>query len=138
VGITAACIPCLRGPFIRLLGRLGISTEFSSGTTGNRSAWKSQSQPTGDKNSRPVGIYGHTERRGFSGSRAAAAKHTENNSEEDILTPGGKGRSARNDQIEVKTDIDIELASRDNLISWALKTGRGKGMALQMSFCFGI
>jgi len=31
VGIIAACLPCLRGAFLRLLSRLGIYTEFAGG-----------------------------------------------------------------------------------------------------------
>ncbi|KAK0625942.1 hypothetical protein B0T14DRAFT_508806 [Immersiella caudata] len=30
IGIIAACLPCLRGPFLRLLSRLGIYSEFTT------------------------------------------------------------------------------------------------------------
>ena len=64
VGIIAACIPCLRAPFLRLLNRLGISTGFS-----------------GDTRSVPIqgGIEHH-------GSRTLT-RRAPNESEEDILVP---------------------------------------------------
>ncbi len=112
VGIIAACIPCLRAPFLRLLGRLGISTESSSGGTGGKSAWQSQSLSVGHANPKLTRLQGGTERRGdcFSSTRGAT-KHVAVDSDEDILVSSGGGRSVREDRIEVNTSIDIELAS---------------------------
>ncbi len=108
VGIVAACIPCLRAPFLRLLGRLGLSSELSGGTAGNKPGWQGQSQPVGHTASRTVRIHGGSKAGGgFLGSRATQG--TTNESDEDVLMPGALGRSAT--RIEVKTDIDIELAS---------------------------
>ena len=104
VGIIAACIPCLRAPFVRLLGRLGISSDLSGVTGGNKSAWQGQSQPLGHGTSRSVRIHSTAKHGGFVG------KDSINDSEEDILAQGGSGRSRRH-RIEVKTDIDIEMAS---------------------------
>jgi len=39
VGIIAACLPCLRGAFLRLLHRLGIYTEFASRVVEDSAAW---------------------------------------------------------------------------------------------------
>lgn len=39
VGIIAACLPCLRGAFLRLLHRLGIYTEFASRVVEDSSTW---------------------------------------------------------------------------------------------------
>ncbi|KAK0651146.1 hypothetical protein B0T16DRAFT_453647 [Cercophora newfieldiana] len=39
VGIIAACLPCLRGPFLRLLSRLGIYSEFASRVDEDGSTW---------------------------------------------------------------------------------------------------
>lgn len=92
VGIIAACIPCLRGPYLRLLGRLGISVGSSGGT-------------------RSVPIQGGVERDG--GGSRTLTKHVPNESEEDILrvVPEHGGRSARRKRGEVKPEVDIELAS---------------------------
>jgi hypothetical protein len=109
VGIMAACIPCLRAPFLRLLGRLGLSSELSGGTAGNKSAWQGQSQPIGHTGSRTIRIHGGTKTSGgFLGSRVPTQRTT-NESDEDVLMPGELGRSTT--RIEVKTDIEIELAS---------------------------
>ncbi len=111
VGIIAACIPCLRAPFVRLLGRLGISSGHSGGaTSGHKSGWQGQSQPLGHGTSRSVRIHSTAKHGGFPSSRAVA-KGTLNDSEEDILGRDGGGQSVRRDRIEVKTDIDIELGS---------------------------
>ncbi len=111
VGIIAACIPCLRAPFVRLLSRLGISSALSgNATSGNKSGWQGQSQPLGHGNSRSVRIHSTAKHGGFPSSRAVA-KGSLNDSEEDILGQDGGGQSARRDRIEVKTEIDIELAS---------------------------
>ena len=111
VGIIAACIPCLRAPFVRLLSRLGISSGLSGGaTSGDKSGWQGQSQPLGHGNSRSVRIHSTAKHGGFAGSRAVT-KGALNDSEEDILGRDGRGQSVRRDRIEVKTDIDIELAS---------------------------
>ncbi len=104
VGIIAACIPCLRAPFVRLLGRLGISSDLSGVTGGNKSAWQAQSQGLGHGTSRSVRIHSAAKHGGFVG------KDSMNGSEEDILARDGGGRS-RGHRIEVKTDIDIEMAS---------------------------
>ena len=104
VGIIAACIPCLRAPFLRLLGLLGISSDLSGVTGGNKSAWQAQSQPLGGGTSRSVRIHSTAQHGGFVG------KDTINDSEEDILARDDGGRSRRH-RIEVKTDIDIEMAS---------------------------
>ena len=88
VGIIAACIPCLRAPFLRLLGHLGISTG-----------------PSGDTRSVPVqgGIEHH-------GSRTLT-KYAPSESEEDILVPEQSQWSTGRGRIDVKPDIDIEMAS---------------------------
>jgi hypothetical protein len=45
VGIIAACLPCLRGAFLRLLHRLGIYTEFSSRVDEDSSTWPTAEPP---------------------------------------------------------------------------------------------
>ncbi len=88
VGIIAACIPCLRAPFLHLLGRLGISPG-SSGHT------------------KPIPSQGGIQRHG---SRTLT-KHAPNESEEDILVPEHGQCSTRRERIDVKPDIDIEMVS---------------------------
>ncbi len=111
VGIIAACIPCLRGPFIRLLGRLGISTEYSSSAIDDDSAWPGQSQAVGNMTSRSVRNHVDAERGDFGGSRPATRRTVKDSDEDSIMVPFGDGRSTHRDRIEVKTDINIELAS---------------------------
>jgi hypothetical protein len=90
VGIIAACIPYLRAPYLRLLGRLGISIGSSGGTR-----------------SVPMQGGGGGDRVG--GSRTLT-KHAPNESEEDILAPEHGGRGIVRERIEVKVDVDIEMA----------------------------
>ena len=110
VGIIAACVPCLRGPFIRLLTRLGISTEYSGEATDNTSAWQGHSQAVGNMAPRSVRIHGGAERGDFSGSRPVTRRTAKDSDEDSILVPSDDGRSTHRDRIEVKTDINIELA----------------------------
>ncbi len=110
MGIIAACVPCLRGPFIRLLTRLGISTEYSGEATDNTSAWQGHSQAVGNMAPRSVRIHGGAERGDFSGSRPVTRRTAKDSDEDSILVPSDDGRSTHRDRIEVKTDINIELA----------------------------
>jgi hypothetical protein len=50
VGIIAACLPCLRGPFLRLLSRLGIYSEFTTRVheEDRSSTWPTAVLPRGD------------------------------------------------------------------------------------------
>jgi len=112
VGIIAACIPCLRGPFIRLLGRLGVSAEYSGSATDNNPARQGQSPVVGNMAQRSVPIHGGTERGDFSGSRPATRSTAKDSDEDSILVSFGDGRpgGTPRDRIGVKTDIKIELA----------------------------
>jgi len=111
VGIIAACIPCLRGPFIRLLSRLGIATEYSGEATNNDSAWPDQNQAIGNNTPRSVRIPGDMERGDFGGSRPATRRTVKDSDDDSISVPFGDGRRTDRDRIEGKTDFNIELAS---------------------------
>ncbi len=117
VGIIAACIPCLRGPFIRLLARLGISTEYSSSAIDNDSEWPGQGQAAGHNNTpRSVRNHSDAERGEFNGSRPATRRTVKDSDEDSVMVSfgDGRGRGTPRDRIEVKTDINIELASVKN------------------------
>lgn len=49
VGIIAACLPCLRGAFLRLLNRLGIYTEFANRVDEDSSNWPTTLSPNADE-----------------------------------------------------------------------------------------
>lgn len=106
VGIIAASIPCLRVAFQRFLSRIGIitSSEFTSGNDGAKSTWQGvHGKPTRNFNSRSAHFHG--------GGPRTSVKIMANQSDEDILVPGGSSRGVQHGGIERKTEIDIELAS---------------------------
>ncbi|KAK1831427.1 hypothetical protein QBC39DRAFT_91565 [Podospora conica] len=123
IGIVAACIPTLRGAFLRLLARLGIYTEFPSVVTNNArtsSTWRGHEIPAESlRESRESVKY---EPPTTSGRREMWGEDTENlgskpehrtgHKEEDRVLPVGvPAGPPPPGVIERKTDFEIELSS---------------------------
>jgi len=124
IGIIAACIPTLRGAFLRLLARLGIYTEFPSAVTDNSrstSTWRGHEIPADSlKQSRESVKYDPSAASGRQSmweeedaeNLGSRSRPRTGHRDEDKALPGrfahGLSTSAFNER---RTDIEIELSS---------------------------
>jgi hypothetical protein len=107
VGIIAACIPCLRAVFLRLLSRMGIYTESSRRVDSASSTWSDQGRPAGGSKSSGFARFRNSSTsRGALGDPQTLTDTVVNQSEEESMHSRGLPGPA-----VCKNHSDIELFS---------------------------
>ncbi|RDL40551.1 uncharacterized protein BP5553_00530 [Venustampulla echinocandica] len=114
LGIIAACIPCLKSPFERLLRRVGLLSTTTGGISGRVSRRRTgyisygdnQSYPLSSVNARAIGDGNKSSRNNDTQSEASILRQT------DDASSGGKGNITKTIDIHVS---DEPAQDRDSL-----------------------